>query len=169
VVLGCQHRIPRARGPEERCPLPGVPRLRLALKVRCKVPVFARAPHRLVMRLRVASPAFMPQAARALRRARFARAVDAAGHGRRDETCPVSTGGGTRRVQSVREGGGGGGIAADAPAGGDLRGRANDRHGVAVPLAAEGVYSRDMVRGNSREGGGVAMVLPHHSPHTGRC
>jgi hypothetical protein len=25
-----------------------------------------------------------------------------------DETCPVSTGGGTRRVQSVREGGGGG-------------------------------------------------------------
>ena len=29
--------------------------------------------------------------------------------GRRDETCPVSTGGGTRRVQSVREGGGGGG------------------------------------------------------------
>ena len=27
---------------------------------------------------------------------------------RRDETCPVSTGGGTRRVQSVREGGGGG-------------------------------------------------------------
>jgi len=26
----------------------------------------------------------------------------------RDETCPVSTGGGTRRVQSVREGGGGG-------------------------------------------------------------
>ena len=25
----------------------------------------------------------------------------------RDETCPVSTGGGTRRVQSVREGGGG--------------------------------------------------------------
>ena len=24
-----------------------------------------------------------------------------------DETCPVSTGGGTRRVQSVREGGGG--------------------------------------------------------------
>ena len=29
---------------------------------------------------------------------------------RRDETCPVSTGGGTRRVQSVREGGGGGGL-----------------------------------------------------------
>jgi hypothetical protein len=27
-------------------------------------------------------------------------------YGRRDETCPVSTGGGTRRVQSVREGGG---------------------------------------------------------------
>ena len=40
-----------------------------------------------------------------------------------DETCPVSTGGGTRRVQSVREGGGGGlrnfpGAAAQAPAGG---------------------------------------------------
>jgi len=30
-------------------------------------------------------------------------------YGRRDETCPVSTGGGTRRVQSVQEGGGGGG------------------------------------------------------------
>jgi len=30
-------------------------------------------------------------------------------YGRRDETCPVSTGGGTGRVQSVREGGGGGG------------------------------------------------------------
>ena len=31
----------------------------------------------------------------------------------RDETCPVSTGGGTRRVQSVREGGrGGGGVTA---------------------------------------------------------
>jgi hypothetical protein len=29
--------------------------------------------------------------------------------GRRDETCPVSTEGGTRRVQLVREGGGGGG------------------------------------------------------------
>jgi len=29
-------------------------------------------------------------------------------YGRRDETCPVSTGGGTRRVQSVREGGRGG-------------------------------------------------------------
>ena len=29
-------------------------------------------------------------------------------YGRRDETCPVSTGGGTRRVQSVREGRGGG-------------------------------------------------------------
>ena len=27
--------------------------------------------------------------------------------GGRDETCPISTGGGTRRVQSVREGGGG--------------------------------------------------------------
>jgi len=27
-------------------------------------------------------------------------------YGRRDETCPFSTGGGTRRVQSVREGGG---------------------------------------------------------------
>ena len=31
----------------------------------------------------------------------------------RDETCPVSTGRGTRRVQSVREGGGGGGGARD--------------------------------------------------------
>ena len=31
-----------------------------------------------------------------------------AARNRRDETCPVSTGGGTRRVQSVREGGGGG-------------------------------------------------------------
>jgi len=30
--------------------------------------------------------------------------------GRRDETCPISTGGGTRRVQLVREGGGGGGL-----------------------------------------------------------
>ena len=30
-------------------------------------------------------------------------------YGRRDETCPFSTGGGTRRVQSVREGGGQGG------------------------------------------------------------
>ena len=29
----------------------------------------------------------------------------------KDETCPVSMGGGTRRVQSVREGGGGGGTA----------------------------------------------------------
>ena len=28
-------------------------------------------------------------------------------HGRRDETCPISTGGGTRRVHLVREGGGG--------------------------------------------------------------
>ena len=28
-------------------------------------------------------------------------------YGRRDEACPVSTGEGTRRVQSVREGGGG--------------------------------------------------------------
>ena len=28
----------------------------------------------------------------------------------RDETCPISTGGGTRRVQLVREGGGGGGV-----------------------------------------------------------
>ena len=28
-------------------------------------------------------------------------------YGRRDETCPISTGGGTRRVQLVREGGGG--------------------------------------------------------------
>jgi hypothetical protein len=37
-------------------------------------------------------------------------------YGRRDETCPVSTGGGTRRVQSVREGGEGGG------GGGRLRG-----------------------------------------------
>jgi hypothetical protein len=30
-------------------------------------------------------------------------------YGRRDETCPISTGGGTRRIQSVREGEGGGG------------------------------------------------------------
>jgi hypothetical protein len=33
----------------------------------------------------------------------------ALGGTRRDETCPVSTGRGTRRVQLVREGGGGGG------------------------------------------------------------
>ena len=39
--------------------------------------------------------------------------------GRRDETCPVSTGGGTRRVQSVRKGGGGGG----APGGCQGRGK----------------------------------------------
>jgi len=38
----------------------------------------------------------------------------AAAHGRRDAACPISTGGGTRRVRSVREGGGGRG--ADAPA-----------------------------------------------------
>ena len=39
-------------------------------------------------------------------------------HGRRDEACPVSTGGGTRRVQLVREGEGGGSVfrgAAEAP------------------------------------------------------
>ena len=43
-------------------------------------------------------------------------------HGRRDETCPISTRGGTRRVQSVREGGreGGGG-------GGSSSGRAAGR------------------------------------------
>ena len=34
-------------------------------------------------------------------------------YGRRDETRPVSTGGETRRVQSVREGGGGGRPRAD--------------------------------------------------------
>jgi len=54
----------------------------------------------------------------AVARSRHARASLATGgagrRGRcwRDETCPVSTGGGTRRVQSVREGGGG----ADVPA-----------------------------------------------------
>ena len=36
--------------------------------------------------------------------------------GRRDETCPVSTGGGTRRVQSVREGERGGGLGPARPA-----------------------------------------------------
>jgi len=34
--------------------------------------------------------------------------------GRRDETCPVSTEGGTRRVQLVREGGGGGALSRSA-------------------------------------------------------
>ena len=38
------------------------------------------------------------------------RAPAAAFQKRKTETCPVSTGGGTRRVQSVREGGGGGGL-----------------------------------------------------------
>ena len=37
----------------------------------------------------------------------------------RNETCPVSTGGGTRRVQSVREGGGGGTSLRAGVAGGD--------------------------------------------------
>jgi len=63
---------------------------------------------------------------------------------RRDETCPVSTGGGTRRVQSVREGGGGGGgrRSRDPPAPSALMRRARAR---ARRLEVEQARSDDLL------------------------
>jgi len=55
----------------------------------------------------VARPRPAPVCARAALRGKTLRSSQ---YGGRDETCPISTEGGTRRVHSVREGGGGGSV-----------------------------------------------------------
>ena len=77
----------------------------------------------------------------------------AAEYGRRDETCPVSTGGGTRRVQSVREGG-----AAAEPAGLQSTDRGKGQGKRAAAPGAPGAESA-----GGKRGGGSGKKLAVYS------